>query len=91
MFKFKELPPELRLMIYRTDDVLQIQFDGSAPPLLQALRCDLMLWEEVLDIYKKFNATYDMRHRTMLPFGTHVKLLRRVPNLRIFGEDQWET
>ena len=91
MFTFKNLPLELRLKIYRADDVLQIQFDGSAPTFLQALRCDLKLWVEALDVYKTINATYDMKGRLMLPFATEVKPLARVPNLRIIWNDGWRT
>ncbi|KAF4621946.1 hypothetical protein G7Y89_g14399 [Cudoniella acicularis] len=57
MANFKDLPPEIRLMIYDLDGVLQVRSDGSAPPLLYVLYGIKRLYEDVKAEYHRRNAT----------------------------------
>jgi hypothetical protein len=55
MFPIKELPFELRSLIY--PHALILQHDNSAPSLLLALAADTGLYAEAQLIYQKINAT----------------------------------
>jgi hypothetical protein len=55
MFPLKELPFELRALIY--PHALILQHDGNAPALLLALAADAGLFAEAQRIYQAINST----------------------------------
>jgi hypothetical protein len=55
MFTIKELPFELRVLIY--PHALILQHDGNAPALLLALAADAGLFAEVQRAYQAINST----------------------------------
>lgn len=61
MFPIKELPFELRALIY--PHALILQHDNSAPPLLLALAADTGLYAEAQLMYQKINATVTSKNQ----------------------------
>jgi hypothetical protein len=55
MFPIKELPFELRALIY--SHALILQHDGNAPALLLALAADAGLFAEAQRVYQTINST----------------------------------
>jgi hypothetical protein len=62
MFPFNQLPPEIRLIIYGLDGILQTRIDGSAPPLLLALAADEVLYLEAKEEYRRTNISFSLSH-----------------------------
>lgn len=60
MFPFKQLPYDVRLMIYKFDGVLEVELDGTSPALLQAFKGEHILFREILSEYSQTNTTVDL-------------------------------
>lgn len=60
MFPFKILPPEIRLIIYNLDGVLQYSIDGKRPALLRALQPDQTLYQEARDDFHRINVIFEV-------------------------------
>ncbi|CAL3962273.1 unnamed protein product [Diplocarpon coronariae] len=67
-FAFKELPNEIRSMIYPLCGNLAVRHDGQAPALVLALARDPFLGEEVKVIYRETNCSIDVDNEAK--FGT---------------------
>ncbi|PBP22388.1 hypothetical protein BUE80_DR006751 [Diplocarpon rosae] len=59
-FAFKDLPNEIRSMIYPLCGNLAMRHDGQAPALVLALARDSLLGEEVKTLYKEINCRIDV-------------------------------
>lgn len=62
MFPLKDLPPEIRTLIYPLSNNLQLQHDYQAPALLIALAPDLELYREAYNIYRDLNTVITQRN-----------------------------
>jgi hypothetical protein len=62
MFPLKDLPPEIRTLIYPLSNNLQLQHDYQAPALLIALAPDRELYREAYDIYRDLNTVVTQRN-----------------------------
>jgi hypothetical protein len=90
MPRLRDLPTELRLMIYSLGDLLQMRIDGGLPSLLLSFEFDPMLYSEVLEVYGKSDAVIGIQKNpkrdqpfAICPFGAGVL---RSNTRELFGE-----
>lgn len=82
MFPLKDLPPEIRTLIYPLSNNLQLQPDYRAPALLIALVPDRELYLEAYDLYRGLNAV--VTPRNLQDFGQLSEdVLGRIKHLRL--------
>ena len=82
MFPLKDLPPEIRTLIYPLCNNLQLQHDYQKPPLLLALAPDRELYLEAYQLYRDLNTV--VTAKTIQQFVLQGKEeLGRIQHLRL--------
>ena len=82
MFPLKDLPPEIRTLIYHLENNLQLQHDYQAPALLIALAPDCELYLEAYRVYKSLNMVVTPRNLASF-VGQSEDELGKIKHLRL--------
>ena len=82
MFPLKDLPPEIRSLIYPLSNILKLEADYQAPALLLALAPDRELYREAYSLYRALNTV--VTPRNLQDFGQLSEdALGRIRHLRL--------